>query len=74
MKAGYNCAPLHGGIDQFDRDSTIIDFKAGKLKLMVSFLHLGSPQCALIVLNQAHSQDSLTGGGAMTISEHLRRP
>lgn len=25
----YNCAPLHGGIDQFDRDSTIVDFKNG---------------------------------------------
>lgn len=35
MKSGYNCAPLHGGIDQFDRDSTIVDFKTGKLKLMV---------------------------------------
>ena len=23
MSNGHNCAPLHGGIDQFDRDSTI---------------------------------------------------
>lgn len=35
MKSGYNCAPLHGQIDQFDRDSTIADFKMGRLKLMV---------------------------------------
>jgi len=35
MKHGYNCAPLHGQIDQFDRDSTIIDFKSGKIKLLV---------------------------------------
>lgn len=37
MLNGYNCAPLHGGIDQFDRDSTIGDYKAGRLKLMVNF-------------------------------------
>ncbi|MFH4977529.1 hypothetical protein AB6A40_004238 [Gnathostoma spinigerum] len=36
MRNGYNCAPLHGGIDQFDRDSTILDFKAGKIKLLVA--------------------------------------
>jgi ATP-dependent RNA helicase DDX46/PRP5 len=36
MQNGYNCAPLHGGIDQYDRDSTLIDFKRGALKLMVS--------------------------------------
>lgn len=36
MRSGYNCAPLHGGIDQFDRDSTILDYKAGKIKLLVS--------------------------------------
>ncbi|VDD90254.1 unnamed protein product [Enterobius vermicularis] len=36
MRSGYNCAPLHGGIDQFDRDSTILDFKAGKIKLLVA--------------------------------------
>lgn len=40
MKHGYNCAPLHGGIDQFDRDSTIIDFKSGKIKLLVRFADL----------------------------------
>lgn len=36
MKASYNCMSLHGGIDQFDRDSTIIDFKNGKVKLLVA--------------------------------------
>uniref|UniRef100_A0A0M3I4P4 Probable ATP-dependent RNA helicase DDX46 n=1 Tax=Ascaris lumbricoides TaxID=6252 RepID=A0A0M3I4P4_ASCLU len=36
MRSGYNCAPLHGGIDQFDRDSTILDFKAAKIKLLVA--------------------------------------
>lgn len=36
MKASYSCMSLHGGIDQFDRDSTIVDFKSGKVKLLVS--------------------------------------
>lgn len=36
MKAAYNCLSLHGGIDQFDRDSTIIDFKTGKVKLLIA--------------------------------------
>lgn len=27
---------LHGGIDQFDRDSTMIDFKSGKVKLLIA--------------------------------------
>ncbi|CAD5221535.1 unnamed protein product [Bursaphelenchus okinawaensis] len=36
MRSGYNCAPLHGGIDQFDRDSRIIDFKSGRLKVLVA--------------------------------------
>ncbi|KAK0403526.1 hypothetical protein QR680_016974 [Steinernema hermaphroditum] len=36
MRAGYNCLPLHGGIDQFDRDSAILDFKSGKQKLLVA--------------------------------------
>ena len=35
MKLQYRCAPLHGAIDQHDRDSTIVDFKSGKLPLMV---------------------------------------
>ncbi|KAI4456161.1 atp-dependent rna helicase dbp3 [Holotrichia oblita] len=36
MKAAYNCLSLHGGIDQFDRDSTIVDFKNGKVKLLIA--------------------------------------
>lgn len=36
MKAGYDCISLHGGIDQYDRDSAIVDFKNGKIKLMVT--------------------------------------
>lgn len=36
MKASYSCMSLHGGIDQFDRDSTIVDFKNGKVKLLVA--------------------------------------
>lgn len=38
MKASYPCMSLHGGIDQFDRDSTIVDFKSGKVKLLVCIL------------------------------------
>lgn len=38
MKASYPCMSLHGGIDQYDRDSTIVDFKSGKVKLLVSTL------------------------------------
>lgn len=36
MKAGYDCISLHGGIDQYDRDSAVVDFKNGKIKLMVT--------------------------------------
>ncbi|XP_057658882.1 probable ATP-dependent RNA helicase DDX46 [Diorhabda carinulata] len=36
MRAAYNCMSLHGGIDQFDRDSTIVDFKNGKVKLLIA--------------------------------------
>lgn len=35
MKASYPCLSLHGGIDQYDRDSTMVDFKNGKVKLLV---------------------------------------
>jgi ATP-dependent RNA helicase DDX46/PRP5 len=35
MLSNYNCAPLHGGIDQDDRDFNILDFKMGRLKLLV---------------------------------------
>ncbi|XP_028966897.1 probable ATP-dependent RNA helicase DDX46 [Galendromus occidentalis] len=36
MTASYNCSVLHGGIDQFDRDSTIVDFKNGKFNVLVA--------------------------------------
>ncbi|XP_065912407.1 probable ATP-dependent RNA helicase DDX46 [Dysidea avara] len=36
MKVGYPCMALHGGMDQFDRDSTIADFKNGVVKLLVA--------------------------------------
>lgn len=37
IRAGYvTAAPLHAGIDQYDRDSTIIDFKTGKIKILVA--------------------------------------
>ncbi len=36
MKHSYPCLALHGGIDQYDRDSTIVDFKNGHIKLLVS--------------------------------------
>ncbi|CAO1426982.1 unnamed protein product [Diamesa serratosioi] len=36
MKASYACMSLHGGIDQYDRDSTILDFKSGRCKLLIA--------------------------------------
>lgn len=36
MKASYPCMSLHGGIDQFDRDSTMMDFKSGRVKLLIA--------------------------------------
>ena len=36
LKAGYPCLSLHGGVDQYDRDSTITDFKSGRAKLLVA--------------------------------------
>ncbi|GMR50389.1 hypothetical protein PMAYCL1PPCAC_20584, partial [Pristionchus mayeri] len=37
MAHGYmSCAPLHGGIDQFDRDSSINDFKDGTIRVLVA--------------------------------------
>lgn len=36
MKAGYPCMALHGGMDQFDRDNTIADFKKGVTALLVA--------------------------------------
>lgn len=39
LKHSYTCLSLHGGIDQYDRDSIIQDFKSGTIKLMVFFLN-----------------------------------
>lgn len=36
MKSSYSCMALHGGMDQFDRDSTIADFKNGAIKILVA--------------------------------------
>jgi len=36
LKNSYPCMSLHGGIDQYDRDSTMQDFKAGNIKLLAS--------------------------------------
>jgi len=36
LKSGYPCLSLHGGIDQYDRDSTIGDFKSGRCKLLIA--------------------------------------
>lgn len=36
IKSSYSCLSLHGGIDQYDRDSTINDFKSGKVKILVA--------------------------------------
>ena len=36
MKHSYPCQAIHGGIDQYDRDSTIVDFKKGDINLLVS--------------------------------------
>jgi ATP-dependent RNA helicase DDX46/PRP5 len=34
--AGYACRPLHGGMDQFDRDTTLQDFKAHNISLLIA--------------------------------------
>uniref|UniRef100_A0A5F7ZQY8 Probable ATP-dependent RNA helicase DDX46 n=1 Tax=Macaca mulatta TaxID=9544 RepID=A0A5F7ZQY8_MACMU len=36
MRASYPCMSLHGGIDQYDRDSIINDFKNGTCKLVAT--------------------------------------
>lgn len=35
-KARYKCLSLHGGMDQADRDSAIVDFKNGDIKILVA--------------------------------------
>ncbi|VDN97079.1 unnamed protein product [Rodentolepis nana] len=36
MNYGYPCLSLHGGIDQYDRDSVITDFKKGNIRLLIA--------------------------------------
>lgn len=36
MRKGYPCMSIHGGKDQVDRDSTIEDFKAGVIPVMIA--------------------------------------
>ncbi|KAI9800096.1 MAG: pre-mRNA processing RNA-helicase [Sarcosagium campestre] len=36
MRKGYPCMSIHGGKDQVDRDSTIDDFKAGVIPVMIA--------------------------------------
>lgn len=36
LSHSYRALVLHGGVDQIDRDSTIIDFKAGRVPIMVA--------------------------------------
>ncbi|XP_018654341.1 uncharacterized protein Smp_174210.1 [Schistosoma mansoni] len=36
LKYGYPCLSLHGGIDQYDRDSVIMDFKRGNIRLLIA--------------------------------------
>eukprot|EP00118_Oscarella_pearsei_P018128 m.184158 g.184158 ORF g.184158 m.184158 type:complete len:1077 (+) comp39318_c3_seq1:81-3311(+) len=36
LKQSYPCLAIHGGMDQYDRDSTIADFKSGVCKLLVA--------------------------------------
>ncbi|KAF8474726.1 P-loop containing nucleoside triphosphate hydrolase protein [Kalaharituber pfeilii] len=36
MRRGYPCMSIHGGKDQIDRDSTISDFKAGVVPVLIA--------------------------------------
>ena len=36
MEASYSCLALHGGLDQYDRDSVISDFRMGVCTLLVA--------------------------------------
>ena len=36
MRKGYPCNSIHGGKDQIDRDSTIADFKAGVIPILIA--------------------------------------
>ena len=36
LRASYTCMALHGGMDQSDRDTTLMDFKNGTISLLVA--------------------------------------
>jgi hypothetical protein len=36
LRAGYPCLSLHGGKDQSDRESTIVDYKANVCNILVA--------------------------------------
>ncbi|OTB18384.1 hypothetical protein K445DRAFT_55804 [Daldinia sp. EC12] len=36
LRKGYPCMSIHGGKDQIDRDSTIVDFKAGVIPVLIA--------------------------------------
>lgn len=36
LSHSYRALVLHGGVDQIDRDSTILDFKAGRVPILVA--------------------------------------
>lgn len=36
MRRGYPCMSIHGGKDQFDRDSTIADFRSGVFPILIA--------------------------------------
>ena len=51
----YPCMSLHGGIDQYDRDSTILDFKSGNVKLLVRTIYISiDPLLPLHVPTRGH--------------------
>ncbi len=36
LRNSYPCMSLHGGIDQYDRDSNVVDFKSGDIPLLIA--------------------------------------
>ena len=65
MKAMYPCMALHGGIDQFDRDSTINDFKSGKINLLV-----GTPTVTAQIIQPSYHPKRIT----LALSQKLCQP
>nr|CAD7569419.1 unnamed protein product [Timema californicum] len=66
MKASYACMSLHGGIDQFDRDSTIVDFKSGKEQ------HKRNVRGQVKVAVECHNQGS-SGGEEQSIQNESKQ-